>query len=97
MQYRDLVPGRIGGALIASSIHIPAGGAVPDYCRQLGVQTPNCLQFVISLLYYISPSLRHTSPLNRCQGGGKGTERLQEQAFPRATEQLSMNDDDSYS
>ncbi len=31
MQYRDLIPGRLGGAAIASQIRIPAGGAVPDY------------------------------------------------------------------
>jgi quercetin dioxygenase-like cupin family protein len=31
MRYRDLVPGRLGGRLIASHIEIPAGGEVPDY------------------------------------------------------------------
>lgn len=31
MLYRDLVPGRAGGRLIASHIRIPAGGPVPDY------------------------------------------------------------------
>ena len=30
MLYRDLVPSRFGGALIASHIHIPNGGQVPD-------------------------------------------------------------------
>lgn len=30
MRYRDLVPGRWGGAVIASHITIPAGGPVPD-------------------------------------------------------------------
>ena len=30
MQYRDLVPGRLGGAVIASHIRIPVGGPVPD-------------------------------------------------------------------
>ncbi len=31
MQYRDLIPGRMGGRFIASHIRIPTGGAVPDY------------------------------------------------------------------
>jgi quercetin dioxygenase-like cupin family protein len=31
MQYRDLVPGREGGAMIASHIRISNGGPVPDY------------------------------------------------------------------
>ena len=30
MQYRDLIPGRLGGAVIASHIRIPHGGPVPD-------------------------------------------------------------------
>ena len=31
MKYRDLCPNRLGGRFIASHIHIPEGGAVPDY------------------------------------------------------------------
>ncbi len=31
MLYRDLIPGRQGGALVASHIRIPRGGPVPDY------------------------------------------------------------------
>lgn len=31
MQYRDLIPGRLGGRFIASHIRIPNGGEVPDY------------------------------------------------------------------
>ncbi len=31
MRYRDLVPDRHGGAYIASHIHVPEGGPVPDY------------------------------------------------------------------
>lgn len=31
MQYRDLLPGRLGGRFIASHIRIPTGGPVPDY------------------------------------------------------------------
>jgi mannose-6-phosphate isomerase-like protein (cupin superfamily) len=31
MRYRDLIPTRLGGRYIASHIHIPSGGPVPDY------------------------------------------------------------------
>ena len=31
MRYRDLIPSRLGGVFIASHIHIPRGGPVPDY------------------------------------------------------------------
>lgn len=31
MQYRDLIPSRLGGRFIASHIRIPHGGPVPDY------------------------------------------------------------------
>lgn len=31
MRYRDLIPDRQGGRIIASHIHIPDGGPVPDY------------------------------------------------------------------
>ncbi|MBO0723897.1 MAG: cupin, partial [Blastocatellia bacterium] len=31
MQYRDLIPGRLGGYIIASQIRIPEGGKTPDY------------------------------------------------------------------
>lgn len=31
MQYRDLIPGRLGGKFIASQIRIAEGGPVPDY------------------------------------------------------------------
>ena len=31
MQYRDLIPSRLGGRFIASHIRIPVGGEVPDY------------------------------------------------------------------
>lgn len=31
MRYRDLVPDRYGGTYIASHIHVPDGGPVPDY------------------------------------------------------------------
>lgn len=31
MRYRDLIPDRLGGAIIASHIHVPKAGPVPDY------------------------------------------------------------------
>jgi quercetin dioxygenase-like cupin family protein len=31
MQYRDLIPSRLGGRFVASHIRIPVGGPVPDY------------------------------------------------------------------
>jgi mannose-6-phosphate isomerase-like protein (cupin superfamily) len=31
MRYRDLIPDRLGGRFVASHIHIPDGGPVPDY------------------------------------------------------------------
>ena len=31
MRYRDLIPGRLGGSIIASHIRIPDAGPVPDY------------------------------------------------------------------
>ncbi|MEP7339086.1 MAG: cupin domain-containing protein [Acidobacteriota bacterium] len=31
MEYRDLIPGRLGGRFIASHIRIPGGGPTPDY------------------------------------------------------------------
>ena len=38
MQYRDLLPGRLGGRVIASHIRIPDGGPVPDYVHYHHVQ-----------------------------------------------------------
>jgi len=38
MAYRDLVPGRLGGWLIASHIRIPDGGPVPDYVHHHAVR-----------------------------------------------------------
>lgn len=31
LQYRDLIPGRLGGRFVASHIRVPQGGPVPDY------------------------------------------------------------------
>lgn len=38
MQYRDLVPDRLGGRVIASHIRIPDGGPVPDYVHHHGIE-----------------------------------------------------------
>lgn len=38
MRYRDLLPGRWGGRFIASHIHIPDGGPVPDYVHHHGIR-----------------------------------------------------------
>lgn len=38
MQYRDLVPDRLGGRLIASHIRIPDGGPVPDYVHHHDIE-----------------------------------------------------------
>jgi quercetin dioxygenase-like cupin family protein len=38
MQYRDLIPGRLGGSFIASHIRIPKGGEVPDYVHYHNVR-----------------------------------------------------------
>jgi len=53
MQYRDLVPGRLGGAVIASHIRIPDGGPVPDYVHHHHVrfQLIYCLRGWTRLVY----------------------------------------------
>ena len=38
MQYRDLIPGRLGGRYIASNIRIKDGGPVPDYVHHHHVE-----------------------------------------------------------
>jgi quercetin dioxygenase-like cupin family protein len=38
MRYRDLLPGRWGGRFIASHIHIPDGGPVPDYVHHHAIR-----------------------------------------------------------
>ena len=53
MEYRDLVPGRLDGALIASQIRIPTGGDVADYVHyhKLQFQLIYCLAGAIKLVY----------------------------------------------
>jgi quercetin dioxygenase-like cupin family protein len=53
MQYRDLLPGRLGGALIASHIRIPKGGPVPDYVHhhQVLFQLIYCARGWVKVVY----------------------------------------------
>ncbi len=53
MQYRDLVPGRLGGALIASHIRIPDPGPVPDlvHYHDIGFQLIFCTRGWVRLVY----------------------------------------------
>ena len=53
MQYRDLVPSRLGGAMIASHIRIPDGGPVPDmvHFHRVGFQLIFCLRGWVDVVY----------------------------------------------
>jgi quercetin dioxygenase-like cupin family protein len=53
MQYRDLIPGRLGGKYIASHIRILQGGPVPDYVHHHDVrfQLIYCLKGWVTLVY----------------------------------------------
>ncbi len=53
MNYRDLVPGRQGGSIIASHIRIPAGGPVPDYVHfhKIRFQMIYCYKGWVRLVY----------------------------------------------
>ena len=53
MLYRDLVPDRAGGYLIASHIRIPDGGPVPDHVHHhaIGFQFIYCLRGWVRLVY----------------------------------------------
>ncbi len=53
MEYRDLIPGRLGGRLIASHIRIPHGGPVPDYVHyhRVGFQAILCLRGWVRVVY----------------------------------------------
>lgn len=53
MQYRDLLPGRLGGHLIASHIRIPGRGPVPDdvHFHQVRFQLIYCLKGSVELVY----------------------------------------------
>ncbi len=53
MQYRDLVPDRLGGAIIASHIRIEGGGPVPDtvHYHTVGFQLIFCHRGWVDLVY----------------------------------------------
>lgn len=53
MQYRDLIPDRLGGSVIASHIRIPDGGPVPDmvHFHKVGFQLIFCLRGWVDVLY----------------------------------------------
>jgi quercetin dioxygenase-like cupin family protein len=53
MQYRDLVPGRLGGRLIASHIRIPEGGETTDYVHyhKIRFQLIYCMNGWARLVY----------------------------------------------
>jgi len=53
MMYRDLIPNRLGGSIIASHIKIPEGGPVPDmvHYHTVGFQLIYCKNGWVKLVY----------------------------------------------
>jgi len=53
MHYRDLIPSRLGGSVIASHIRIPDGGPVPDmvHYHSVGFQLIFCYRGWVDVLY----------------------------------------------
>ncbi len=53
MQYRDLIPDRLGGSIIASHIRIPDGGPVPDmvHFHKVGFQLIFCYRGWVDVVY----------------------------------------------
>lgn len=53
MHYRDLIPDRLGGSIIASHIRIPDGGPVPDvvHYHTVGFQLIFCYRGWVELVY----------------------------------------------
>ena len=53
MHYRDLIPDRLGGSIIASHIRIPDGGPVPDmvHYHTVGFQLIFCYRGWVDLVY----------------------------------------------
>ena len=53
MQYRDLIPGRLGGSIIASHIRVPDAGPVPDmvHYHTIGFQLIFCYSGWVRLVY----------------------------------------------
>ena len=64
MHYRDLIPSRLGGSIIASHIRIPDGGPVPDmvHYHKVGFQLIFCLRGWVDVVYEDQgPPLRLTA------------------------------------
>ncbi len=53
MEYRDLIPGRLGGKVIASHIRLPFGGEVPDsvHYHKIDFQMIYCVRGRIKVVY----------------------------------------------
>ncbi|SEV96678.1 Cupin domain-containing protein [Cognatiyoonia koreensis] len=53
MHYRDLIPSRLGGSIIASHIRIPDGGPVPDmvHFHRVGFQLIFCYRGWVDVVY----------------------------------------------
>ncbi len=53
MHYRDLIPDRLGGSIIASHIRIPDGGPVPDmvHFHKVGFQLIFCINGWVDVVY----------------------------------------------
>ena len=53
MQYRDLIPSRLGGSITASHIRIPDGGPVPDmvHFHRVGFQLIYCYRGWVDVVY----------------------------------------------
>lgn len=53
MHYRDLIPSRLGGSIIASHIRIPQGGPVPDmvHFHKIGFQLIFCIKGWVDVVY----------------------------------------------
>jgi quercetin dioxygenase-like cupin family protein len=64
MEYRDLVPGRLGGAMIASHIRIPTGGPVPDmvHYHRVGFQLIFCIRGWVDVVYEDQGGTRRLFP-----------------------------------
>jgi quercetin dioxygenase-like cupin family protein len=64
MHYRDLVPTRLGGAMIASHIRIPNGGPVPDmvHYHKVGFQLIFCIAGWVDVLYEDQGGMRRLTP-----------------------------------
>lgn len=60
MQYRDLIPDRLGGSIIASHIRIPDAGPVPDmvHFHKVGFQLIFCVSGWVDVLYEDQGGLR---------------------------------------